>query len=139
MKSNCFTIVLSCLLLATISSCTNNSEPGESAKVLSVDSLDSEKQMLDLNNRIAAKPSDAAAYYERAQIFIQKNILQQAFRDLSMATILDSTKPEYFLMLADVSFRGLQIQQAVKAFEKCLELDPKNLSLIHISEPTRPY
>jgi len=44
-----------------------------------------------------------------------------------MATILDSTKPEYFLMLADVSFRGLQIQQAVKAFEKCLELDPKNI------------
>jgi len=127
MRSHFCSLILFCLLTGALSSCTNKPNSDESEKVQSLDTMDSENKLQALNNMIANSPDDAKAYYERALIFIQKNILQQAFKDLSMATILDSTNPDYFLMLADVSFRGLQIQQSVKAFEKCLNLDPENI------------
>jgi tetratricopeptide (TPR) repeat protein len=48
--------------------------------------------------------------------------------DMQTAVSIDSTKPEYFLQLGDIYFSKLFISQAISSFEKCIELDSKNIS-----------
>ncbi len=113
------------IVILFFASCKQKSD-GEQKNVPS-DSIVSENLLVKLNKRIESDPNDADAYYSRSRYFLQKEILQQAFNDASKATLIDSTRPEYFLLLADISFRGLQIQKSVKAYEKCLQLDPRNV------------
>ncbi len=119
--------VLFGLFLLLLSSCAPKEETAKEGTTLSQDSSGREDMLRTLNDRIEKNPDDAIAYFSRAQVFLQKNILQQSFNDAMKATVLDSMRPEYFLLLADISFRGLQIEKSVRAFEKCLMLDPKNL------------
>jgi len=115
------------VLLLVAGSCRQKPEPSADTATTAYDSTTSDETLQQLNDRIMKNPKDAAAYFSRAQVFSGKNILQQAFVDVSKATIIDSTRSEYFLLLADICFRGLQIQKAVQAFEKCLQLDPENI------------
>ncbi len=112
--------------MASVSCKEKSQTPDDTAKVM-YDSTTSDETLQELNDRINKNPKDASAYFSRARVFLAKNILQQAFLDISKATIIDSTRPEYFLLLADISFKGLQIQKAVQAFEKCIQLDPENI------------
>jgi tetratricopeptide (TPR) repeat protein len=80
-----------------------------------------------LNDQIAAQPENAALYYERARIFMQKNNIKQAYDDITKAVSFDSTKQEYYLFLAEVSFKGLLIQKSLDAFNKAIALDPGNI------------
>jgi tetratricopeptide (TPR) repeat protein len=79
-----------------------------------------------LNEQIVAQPKNAALYYDRSKLFLEKNDVRQAYEDISKAVALDSTKVDYYLLLADVSFKGLQIQRSIDAFKKAISLDPKN-------------
>jgi tetratricopeptide (TPR) repeat protein len=79
-----------------------------------------------LNDQIAANPGNAALYFRRSQIFMQKKNTKQAFDDIVKAVSIDSTNAGYFLQLADISFIGLQIQTSIDAFKKAISLEPKN-------------
>lgn len=107
-------------------SCRQNSNDANGEKE-KTDTLNKDDVFYQLNQKIAKDPGNAEAYYQRSKIDLEKNLIQQAFADASKAAFLDSSKIEYFLMLGDVSFRGLQIRKSVEAYEKCLKLDPKNL------------
>lgn len=122
-----YCILLSGIFMLTIFSCKQKTDQKSEEVAVPTDSIATENLLKELNDHIGKNPNDAEAYYSRAQIFLQRNIMQQAFSDVSMAAQLDSARPEYFLLLADISFRGLQIPKSVKAYEKCLQLDPKNL------------
>ena len=80
-----------------------------------------------LNEQIIAHPDQADLYFKRAEIFTQKNDQRQALNDVEKAISLDSGKTVYYALLADLSFKTLQIQKSVKSFEKIRELDPKNI------------
>ncbi len=125
------TIIYLCLFagafLISGSSCKQKTDEKSEEAELPLDSVATENRLKELNDLIGKNPEDANAYFSRSQIFSQRNIIQQAYFDATKATQLDSTKPEYFLHLADICFRGLQIPKAISAFEKCLQLDPKNL------------
>lgn len=108
-------------------SCKQGTKNESAGKLTAIDSSKASDYFQELNLRIEKNPADADAYYQRGKIFLQKNILNQAFVDFSKATVVDSTKPDYFLALADVSFRGLQIRKSIDAYNKCLSLDPRNL------------
>ncbi|REJ82264.1 MAG: tetratricopeptide repeat protein [Bacteroidetes bacterium] len=124
-----FVILILSLITASIcmTSCTERKDPVKENYVLPIDSAQAESELRSLNERISKNPSDASLYYKRAQIFLKRNVLQTAFNDAVMATTIDSTRPEYFLLLGDISFRGLQVPKSVKAYESCLKLDPKNI------------
>jgi tetratricopeptide (TPR) repeat protein len=88
-----------------------------------------------LNNDIKENPGRADLYFERAKVFAGRNVLQQAFEDAQKAISLDSTKAEYYFLLADISFKGLQITKAVGAFEKVIALEPRNTdAMLKLSE-----
>ena len=120
-------VLLTGAIFLSVYACKQKEPSDQRDTDLSIDSLGSENALVALNEQLERDPNDASAYFNRGKVFLKKNILQQAFLDVSKATLIDSTKPDYFLVLADISFRGLQIQKSVKAYEKCLELDPKNI------------
>ena len=79
-----------------------------------------------LNDKIAADPRNPELLYQRAQVFLQKNNTRQAFDDIRNAVSVDSSKSEYYLLMADICFKGLLIQKSVDAFAKAIEIDPQN-------------
>jgi tetratricopeptide (TPR) repeat protein len=79
-----------------------------------------------LTNEITVNPKNANAYYQRAKIYTGQKKFKPALADINQAIALDSTKAGYFLTQADILFTNLLIPQAKQAFEKSLELDPKN-------------
>lgn len=109
------------IITAGLSACTNKkAEKGTEKTVTEKDAF------AKLNDEIAANPNRAELLFERGQIFIQRNVLNQAFTDLNKACELDSTNTEYLMVLADVAFKTYQIKKASDAFEKVVELEPKN-------------
>ena len=80
-----------------------------------------------LNDEIASHPGNAELYFKRSQLFMQKKNVKQAFEDVSKAVSIDSSKTDYYLMLADASFKGLQIQKSIDAYKKAISLDTKNI------------
>ena len=109
-----------CLFLA-LSSCKNDKAPGENEK-----GTTTKDAFTKLNEDIAANPNRADLLFQRAKIFIQKDVMNQAFEDLNRATAIDSTNTEYLMLLADVAFKTFQIKRASDIFEKVVKLDPKN-------------
>lgn len=83
-------------------------------------------EFAQLNEDIVNQPGNAKLYFRRSQIFLQKNNLSQSYEDILKATKLDSTNVAYLIMLADVSFKELKIQNTVDAFKKAITLDPEN-------------
>ena len=117
------------LIIGGIISCRPSGHPSSDNQV----TVPAEKKnspqaaLYQLNDRIQKNPTDAAAYFERGQIFFSQKDLDQAYLDVSKAVSLDSTKAGYYLLLADINFKGFHIQKTVQAFEKCLQIDPKNM------------
>ena len=115
-------LIAACLLITIgLSACKNKNAERETEK-----SIPTKDAFAKLNDEIAANPNRAELLFERGQIFIQRNVLNQAFTDLSKACELDSTNTEYLMVLADVAFKTYQIKKASDAFEKVVELEPKN-------------
>ena len=103
------------------SACTNKKTDKESEK-----SATSKDAFAKLNDEIAANPNRAELLFERGQIFVQRNVMNQAYADLNRACELDSTNTEYLMVLADVAFKTFQIKKASDSFEKVVKLEPKN-------------
>lgn len=80
-----------------------------------------------LNDEIAAHPSQAELYSKRAEIFMQKKNIKQAFDDINKAVSLDSTQQKYYMLMADISFKGLLIQKSLDAFAKAIQLNPEDI------------
>ena len=80
-----------------------------------------------LNDEIVSNPGNSDLYAKRAVIFLQKNNLKQAYDDISKAVSIDSMNESYYLLLADISFKGLLIQQSINAFGKAILLKPDDL------------
>lgn len=123
-RKRIFLIFVSLILT---SACRESREKENTEATEMTDSVRSGNMLIGLNERISKDTTDAEAYYSRAKLFLQRGILQQAFQDAGKAVSLDSGKAAYYLLLADISFRGLQIHKAVQAFERCLQLEPDNM------------
>lgn len=113
--------IFALLLFALFSSC-NNSPKTEKEKTASTTDLN----LAELNSAILKKPGSAQLYFQRAKIFLQKNVQNQAFSDLQTATKIDSSNTEYLMLLGDVAFKSFQIKKTSDTFEKVVQLDPKN-------------
>lgn len=100
---------------------------GDEQTQSSRDSLSSSGEMERLNQLILKEPNNAHAYYLRSRLFMQRTIMQQAINDAVKAVELDTTRVDYYLHLADLSFRGLLINKAISNYEIALQRDPKNV------------
>ena len=109
-------------ILAIFASCTQPKEK-EAEQKLPEKTKDG---ITALNEQISKSPNDASLLFRRSDYFFQKNNNKQAFDDITKALSIDSTKDEYYLLLANVNFKGLQIQSAMDAFKKAIEINSSN-------------
>ena len=114
-------IIAGLIIFVGFSACTNKKADKEPEK-----SATTKDAFAKLNDEIAANPNRADLLFQRAQIFIKRNVTNQAFEDLGKATSIDSTNTEYLMVFADVAFKTFQIKKASDSFEKVVKLDPKN-------------
>ncbi|MBK6445751.1 MAG: hypothetical protein IPF81_10770 [Bacteroidetes bacterium] len=117
MRITKFSCILSILYIGLLSSCTPNQSENKNENG-NIDSLNSADVFFQLNKQILREPDNATAYYQRAKIYLEKDNINQAYADASKAVALDSSKMEFLLLLADVSFRGLQVRKSVEVYEK---------------------
>lgn len=85
-----------------------------------------DRRFRELNELLLRDSLDPKLRYERSQLMKLRGNITGAYQELERVVQLDSTKAEYYLALADVAFRALQVPRSVEAFEACLRLDPKN-------------
>ena len=117
-----FSKILLMLISIVFFGCDHTNEQVSEKKTQPV----AENDFTKINRQISENPGDASLYYKRAKLFEQKKDLQQAYTDITKAVNLDSGKFEYFMYLADISFKGLQIQKSIDAFGKAISIEPRN-------------
>jgi tetratricopeptide (TPR) repeat protein len=115
-------------------SCHTNTSPGKgvgSADSVSKQHGDTITPKINFyTGRIASKPNDADAYWNRGKLELQTKSLGPAFADLSKAVALDTTKSDYYYTLADIEFILGRTHEARDAFETSTRLNPKNTDAI---------
>jgi len=90
---------------------------------------DSTKNSVEqLTELIKQHPADAELFFLRSKLFMTSGNSSAAMTDMLAAVAIDSTRPEYFLLLGDIYFSKIFIAQAISSFEKCIALDAKNIS-----------
>ena len=117
--SKLLSVIISGFLILSCQQSTNKEEKKQPQEI-------KKDEFTLLNDEIVAHPENAALYFRRSQIFMQKNNIKQAFDDINKAVTLDSTKIDYFLALADICFKGLQIQKSIDAYKKAININPKS-------------
>src|SRR6266480_4826338 len=121
-----FTAGLLMFLCFTLVSCHEKTDTTKKP----VDTL-SKKDLADpqikaLTDKIQSDPNNPENYFLRSNVFLQNENIKAAFKDLSMAIALDSTKLKYYFAMADLSLKGGSADAAIQAFNQLLHRDPKN-------------
>lgn len=83
-----------------------------------------------IHARIVKDPGNASLYVDRAVHFGALDSVDRAVRDMERAIALDSTNVDYRLMLGDLHYRMVRVEEAMASFKKAAQLDPDNTSAI---------
>lgn len=110
------------LIVLTLINCNNSSEKGK-LKYYNIPEID------NLTEKIEKEPKNAALYAARSLIFSEKEMLQEAELDAEKALQLDSTKIDYYRLLADAYFDNMHSYAAVKTIQKAIGRFPEEKSL----------
>ncbi len=126
-------VLVSITLLASSASillfACNNTDPSAKApaKVPSVSS--SGNAAIDhISSQIAAAPNDATLYAARADAYHQADGYDEAIADLQKAIHLDSTKANYYHLLADVYLDYFKSRRALQTMEQAADRFPEHIS-----------
>ncbi len=79
-----------------------------------------------ITKELEKKPKAADLYFERAQLRQQIEFMEGALNDYYMATRIDSTKPQYYLAIADFFVQTGNVEKSIEASEIGAKLDTKN-------------
>jgi tetratricopeptide (TPR) repeat protein len=80
-----------------------------------------------LTEKIQNDPGNASLYYQRSKWNLSVKRMGAAEADIRKALSIDSSKADYYILLADISFAGFHIPNAKDAFKKSLALNPDNI------------
>lgn len=88
-----------------------------------------------LNAQIEKSPKNAALYYARAEQYYQLEGFDEAIADLSKAISIDSSKVEYYHLLADAYLDYFKSFKALKTMEAAVAKFPRRIpTLLKLSE-----
>lgn len=88
-----------------------------------------------LTREMAENPDDPALYATRGKLFYEKKGYDEAIRDLTRAIELDSTRPEYYHLLADAHLDYFQSRPALDIMKDAAGRFPNNIpTLLKLSE-----
>lgn len=88
-----------------------------------------------LNEAIAANPTDAALYAARGKYFYEQKGMDEAIKDLTVALSIDSMNVDYHHLLADVYMDYFKSRLALSTMERAAALYPQRIpTLLKLSE-----
>lgn len=116
MKSkNYLSLLAAICLLLFFSACGNEQEPAESTEP-SVGG--GTPQIQDLSKKITESPTNASLYATRGALWYENENFDEGIADLEKAIQLDSTKPAYYHILADMYMDYYKSRQGLTVMEK---------------------
>lgn len=81
----------------------------------------------EISRALADNPNDPALYFQRAELFYDKQAYDQAIQDLAALMKLDSNNLRAHHLLADVYLDHYQSAQALRTLERAVALYPDSL------------
>ena len=70
----------------------------------------------ELNEQLLRDSLNPGLLFERAQLMKIRGNIPGAYQEMERVVTLDSGKADYFLALADIAFRALQVPRSIEAF-----------------------
>lgn len=88
-----------------------------------------------LNKSIEASPEDDKLFFERAQLYYDRELYDQSIIDMSRAMMIDSMQPDYYHFLTNVFLDYYKSNNALMTMRKAAELFPERIpTLLKFSE-----
>lgn len=116
-------------LLYFLTACTGNSTNQKKAETTGNAKLD------QLNARIEKSPKNAELYYARAEQYFELEGYDEAIADLNKAISIDSSKVNYYHLLADAYMDYFKSFKALKTMETAVMRFPRRIpTLLKLSE-----
>ncbi|EJF54769.1 hypothetical protein SapgrDRAFT_3122 [Saprospira grandis DSM 2844] len=107
-------------LFGACSSENVNKSPQQSYDIPAIDQL---------SQMIAKSPKEASLYADRSRAFWEAELYKEAELDAEKALALDSSKVEYYAVLADAYFDNQHSLSAIKVLEKAIDRFPQAVPL----------
>ena len=119
-------IYLLCTLavIGLLTACNPKQEKSGEQPAAVVDTSAEAKELAALTEKINSNPTDAGLLHQRAKIYIGKRQFEEALADMQRVMAIDSSKSEYYITLADLSFAANRTFNAKTYLEKAMELSP---------------
>jgi len=121
-------LALTALFLLSISACNNKKKEKDKTKIQYVNPT--YENIKKLKQKILENPKNSDLYNQLAILYVQLDSIDPAFRNISMALNIDSTKANYFNTLSDVYMLAGFAQNALAALEKGLSHEPDNIAVL---------
>ncbi|MBL4651459.1 MAG: tetratricopeptide repeat protein [Flavobacteriales bacterium] len=102
-------------------------QKGKEASDKEVDSLNAKSPMQSLNEKIRQTPNNSILYFDRAEMHLISNSVDDALNDLDRAIKLDSTNSNFYLLKGDILFMQKQTRDAKALLDKSIALDAENV------------
>ena len=77
-------------------------------------------------NTIQQDPANASLLFQRSKMLMNLREFEKSLTDIQKALSIDSSKAEYYILLADLNFTANKTHLAKEALERALTLDPAN-------------
>lgn len=109
------------MMLACLMSCGNNKD---------LESMSVAEKLEFYNAKIKRNPKTAELYFERGQILMEMQNVNNAIRDFQKATELNSNEVKYYTALGDAFFSNGNVGESYKALQEALRIDENNLEAL---------
>jgi len=124
-----YSMLLLCLLLICYS-CNHKGDNKQNRKAenMVTDHTQSETiQITDLTNQIKEDPDNAELYYQRSELYIGYNNIQNGVEDLKKAIRLNSQEGKYYFSLAGIYYLSQEYGEAFRLYSKSYEYQPDDI------------
>lgn len=121
-------------LLGGLSSCQGDAAKGD-AQAAAATAVGGTPQIEELTQKIVESPGNASLYATRGSLWYENENYDEGIVDLEKAIQLDSTKPEYFHLLADVYMDYYKSRQGLTVMERAAAAFPQRVpTLLKLAE-----
>jgi tetratricopeptide (TPR) repeat protein len=83
------------------------------------------RQIKLLSDSIFESPKNARLYFERANLYWQKDEMEMALNDFYKTVTYDSTNSDYYYVLANFMVENGNLDRGILAMEKAIQFQPK--------------
>ncbi|SRR6056297_93451 len=118
-----YTIIYLMIALTLVSACQSESDGTPSQEQEALNESTGDPAIDQVSAQIDERPGDAELYFERGNIYVDREVYSEAIRDFTMAMELQEGKAKYYEALADaylnnnMSFDALEVMKdAYEAF-----------------------